>query len=103
MRLENRVQRLEAARAGGGVTVMWRHHTETDDQAVARWHAEHPGVAWGPQRMTWAACSALLARLALGRLWGRLVQRALGLVARWARCWQWVQSVMFEVGGVTTP
>ena len=33
--------------------------------------------------MTWAACSALLARLALRRLWGRLVQRVLGLVARW--------------------
>lgn len=43
MNLSNRLSKLEAATDGGGVTVMWRHHKETDDQAIARWRAEHPG------------------------------------------------------------
>jgi len=42
MNLNSRVAKLEAE-TGGGVTVMWRHHHETDEQAIARWEAEHPG------------------------------------------------------------
>jgi hypothetical protein len=38
-----RVAQLEATRTSG-VIVMWRHNnTETDDQAKARWRAEHQG------------------------------------------------------------
>lgn len=40
--LEQRLSRLEVAGSTECV-VMWRHHTETDEQAVSRWHADHPG------------------------------------------------------------
>jgi hypothetical protein len=43
MNLTNRLSKLEASTDGGGVTVMWRHHYETDEQARDRWCAEHPG------------------------------------------------------------
>ncbi len=44
MRLENRVQKLEADRNGGGVTVIvWQNLTETEDEALERWKQEHPG------------------------------------------------------------
>lgn len=42
-RLHARVSLLEAAKGGGGVTIMWRLHDETDEQAVARWRQENPG------------------------------------------------------------
>jgi hypothetical protein len=42
MKLTSRVSKLEATN-GGGVTVMWRHHYETDEMARDRWRAEHPG------------------------------------------------------------
>ena len=59
MRLENRVQRLEAFRSGGGVTaIVWQTLTETKEQALERWTQEHPGqgleelqvyvVRWSP-------------------------------------------------------
>jgi hypothetical protein len=31
------------ASRGDRCIVMWRHRTETDEQAKARWCAEHPG------------------------------------------------------------
>ena len=37
-----RIDKLES-HAKPGIIVMWRHHTETDDQAKSRWKAEHPG------------------------------------------------------------
>lgn len=40
--LERRVEKLE----GDGekrLLVMWRHHTETDEQAEERWLSERPG------------------------------------------------------------
>lgn len=40
--LAARVTKLEE-RTSSGVIVMWRHHTETDDAAVARWKRENPG------------------------------------------------------------
>lgn len=43
MSLSSRISKIEAASGGGGVTVMWRHHYETDDRAIARWRDEHPG------------------------------------------------------------
>ena len=44
MRLQNRVDKLEAAARSGKVTViLWHTLTETDDQAVERWKNEHPG------------------------------------------------------------
>ncbi|MBP6770442.1 MAG: hypothetical protein KA171_21885 [Reyranella sp.] len=42
MNLTSRVSKLEDATVGG-VTVMWRHHYETDEQAIDRWRVEHPG------------------------------------------------------------
>lgn len=42
MKLNSRISKLEAE-TGGGVTVMWRHHTEPAHQAVARWRSQHPG------------------------------------------------------------
>ena len=41
MTFATRVAKLEAAREGGCVTI-WQHHTETADQAKARWQVEHP-------------------------------------------------------------
>lgn len=41
--LAARVTKLEE-RTSSGVIVMWRHHTETDDAAVARWKREYPGL-----------------------------------------------------------
>jgi hypothetical protein len=43
MRLPVRLTRLEAAHRDNRIVVMWRYHTETDEQAKARWLAEHPG------------------------------------------------------------
>jgi hypothetical protein len=34
--------RLEAAN-GNAVVIVWRHYAETDEQALVRWLAEHPG------------------------------------------------------------
>ena len=41
MSLPARLARLEAEHRDNRAVVMWRHHTETDEQA--RWLAEHPG------------------------------------------------------------
>lgn len=43
MTMRNRVEKLERNYPKKGVVVMWRHHTETDEQARTRWCAEHPG------------------------------------------------------------
>ena len=44
MRLESRVEKLEADRGAGRVTVIvWQNETETKDQALERWKQEHPG------------------------------------------------------------
>ena len=51
MNLSTRVSKLEAATDGGGVTVMWRHHDETDEMARDRWRAEHPGQEPNPQKV----------------------------------------------------
>jgi len=36
------LDRLEAAN-GNALVIVWRHDGETDEQAWARWLAEHPG------------------------------------------------------------
>ena len=38
----SRLEKLEGARSNGFV-VLWRHETETDEHAKARWRAENPG------------------------------------------------------------
>jgi len=43
VRLPARLAKLEAERRDGRVIVLWRHHTETDEQAKARWRTEHQG------------------------------------------------------------
>jgi hypothetical protein len=43
MRLTARLAKLEADSRDRRVIVIWRHYTETDEQAKARWLAEHPG------------------------------------------------------------
>jgi len=43
MRLPARLARLEADGRERRVILMWRHHTETNEQAKARWLREHPG------------------------------------------------------------
>lgn len=43
MRLESRVEKLEAATGSGKVTVMWKHHDESNEQAIQRWQDQHPG------------------------------------------------------------
>jgi len=40
--LRSRLEKLEAANSDG-LVVVWRYHTETDEQARARWQAENPG------------------------------------------------------------
>ena len=40
--IRNRVGKMEAA-AHQDLVVLSRHHTETDEQAKARWQAENPG------------------------------------------------------------
>jgi hypothetical protein len=62
VRLPARVAKLEAVNRNSRVVIMWRHHRETDEQAKARWRAEHPGqelegggitviiVGWGDPR-----------------------------------------------------
>jgi hypothetical protein len=42
MNIRARLDRLEDA-GKPGVIVMWRHHSETDEQAKDRWKAAHPG------------------------------------------------------------
>jgi hypothetical protein len=61
VRLPARLAKLEAAHRDSRVVVMWRHQSETDEQAKARWLLEHPGqdlegagltvmiVGWGDQ------------------------------------------------------
>lgn len=42
--IERRLERLESADSGAGrVVVMERYEAESDDDAEARWHAQHPG------------------------------------------------------------
>jgi hypothetical protein len=43
VRLPARLARLETAKRNDTFIIMWRHHTETNEQAEARWRAEHPG------------------------------------------------------------
>lgn len=50
MTLRGRLERLEAASAEKvakgekrDVIVLWRHHTESNETALARWRAENPG------------------------------------------------------------
>ena len=43
VRLPARVTKLEADSREQQVIVLWRHYTETDEQAKARWRTEHPG------------------------------------------------------------
>jgi hypothetical protein len=40
--IRNRVRKLEA-QSSSDLVVLSRHHTETDEQAKARWQAENPG------------------------------------------------------------
>jgi hypothetical protein len=40
--LNRRLDRLEAADAAAAVLPIWRDLPETAEQAIARWHAEHP-------------------------------------------------------------
>ena len=40
--IRSRLDKLEAA-ARQDLVVLWRHHTETDERAKARWRAENPG------------------------------------------------------------
>jgi hypothetical protein len=42
VRLPARLARLETAKRNDTFIIMWRHHTETNEQAKARWRAEHP-------------------------------------------------------------
>lgn len=42
MNIERRLSKLETI-TGGECVVIWRHHTETDEQAKARWAADNPG------------------------------------------------------------
>jgi hypothetical protein len=41
MNIKNRLEKLEAAN-GNAAVIVWRNHGETDEQAWARWLAEHP-------------------------------------------------------------
>jgi hypothetical protein len=40
--IRGRLDKLEEA-TKPGVVIVWCNHNETDDQAMARWKAEHPG------------------------------------------------------------
>lgn len=40
--LRNRLEKLEALERPGTV-IIWRNMDETDDEAIARWRAEHAG------------------------------------------------------------
>ena len=41
--LETRVRQIEKTTGAGRAVIVWVHHGETDDQAMTRWKAEHPG------------------------------------------------------------
>ena len=43
--IRNRVRKLEAE-SSSDLVVLSRHHTETDEQAKARWKAEIPASIW---------------------------------------------------------
>lgn len=40
--LMSRVEKLERAMQPNQTVVVWRAHSETDEQAIARWHEGHP-------------------------------------------------------------
>jgi hypothetical protein len=41
--LMNRLDRLEGVMHPERLIVVWQNHGETEDAAIARWAAEHPG------------------------------------------------------------
>jgi hypothetical protein len=40
--LRARIEKLES-RTRPGMVIMWKHHSETDEEAKARWKRENPG------------------------------------------------------------